>query len=338
LILYRGMTDKVYWGILGAGKVARRFAADLKLLPEARLVAVGSLSVERARSFAQELRLDRYYASYEELVADPQIDVVYVATRHSMHAPACQLALAANKAVLCEKPFALNARELQVVVALARARRQFLMEAMWTRFFPAMVRARDWVADHRIGDLRLITADFGFLADPNPTGRLFAPAWGGGALLDVGVYPVSLSSLFLGQPNRIQSMACLGTTGVDEQCGLILGHAGGRLAVLTASLQANTPREAWILGSLASIRIHCPLWKPHTISLVRDGQEPEIVHRPYEGHGYQFEASEVMRCLQQHKLESEVMPLDESLAIMGTLDTVRAQWGLQYPSERTALD
>ena len=327
------MMRQVRWGILGAGKVARRFAADLNRTDGARLVAVGSLSAERGRSFADELRIGRFYAGYEELVNDPEIDVVYVATRNPTHAAACRLALMADKAVLCEKPFAINRRELEAVVHLARARRRFLMEAMWTRFFPVMARVRDWMGNRVIGDLRLITADFGFLADAPPDGRLLAPGWGGGALLDVGVYLVSLCSMFLGTPNRIASLACLGTTGVDEQCGLVLGHPGGRLAILSASLQANTPREAWIVGAQARIRIHCPLWKPHTVSLVRDDLEPEVAHLPYAGHGYQFEIAEVMRCWREGRLESDLMPLDESLAILGTLDALRAQWGLKYPGE-----
>ena len=327
------MDDTIRWGILGTGKIARQFAEGLKILPAAKLMAVGSRTAEQANVFGKQFEVSHRHASYAALANDPDVDVIYVATPHSCHMENALLALSAGKAVLCEKPFAINAREAEQVITFARTKKLFLMEAMWTRCFPLMTRLRELLKSNVIGEVRMLTADFGFRAEYYEEERLFNPAFGGGALLDVGVYPVSLASMIFGAPTRIATLAHLGKTGVDEEAAVILSHARGQLAVLSAAIRTETPQEAIIMGTQGRIRIHREWWRPKAMKLSRDGVEDERMEFPLTGNGYQFEASEVMNCLRAGKLESSVMPLDETLSIMKTLDAIRSQWGLKYPME-----
>jgi predicted dehydrogenase len=327
------MADVIQWGILGAGRIARKFASSLRELPDARLAAVGSRSPERARTLADEFGVPGRHDSYEALVQNPGVDVIYVATRHPSHLEAMQLALQAGKPVLCEKPFTVNAAEAGQAIALARARRLFLMEAMWTRFFPVLDRLDDMLAQGRIGELRLLQGDFGFFNDWQPEGRILNRALGGGALLDVGVYLVSLSSRFFGPPVRMASQAVIGTTGVDESCGLVLEHGQGRLSVLTAAIRTDTRKDAVLYGTEGRIEIHTPFWKPSVLTLTTRAGREERIEMPYSNFGYQFEAAHVMGCIREGKTESPVMPLDETLSILRTLDAMRASWGLRYPSD-----
>lgn len=326
--------SSVRWGILGTGRIAGVFAEALQSLDEAQLLAVGSRSIGTADAFGDRFNVPRRYASYAELAADPDIDIVYVATPHTMHAENCLLCLRHGKAVLCEKPFTINAGQAAEVIAVARERGLFLMEAMWTRFLPAIVRVRDLVAAGAIGEVRMIASDFGFRAGVDPHSRLFNPTLGGGSLLDVGVYTVSLTSMiFGGEPERIATMAHLGATGVDETAAMILGYSGGRIALLWSAIRTDTPHETTIMGTEGMIRIHPQWWRARTITLNRKGRADDVIDLPYDGNGYQFEAIEAMRCLRAGLGESAIMPLDETLSIMRTLDATRAQWGLKYPME-----
>ena len=327
------MTDRIHWGILGTGKIAREFAASLRRLQDAELLAVGSRSGNSADRFAGEFNIPRRFSSYEALVADPDVRVIYVATPHSCHADNTRLALTSGKAVLCEKPFTINAAEAHAVIGLARERKLFLMEAMWTRCFPLMAKLRELLANGAIGEPRLLSADFGFRAEYAEERRLFGLEYGGGALLDVGVYPVSLASLLFGPPTKITGVANIGPTGVDEEATMTLTHAGGRLAMLHTAIRIETAQEAIISGTRGRIRIHSPWWRPRVMTLSREGQPDERIEFPLTGSGYEYEAVEVMRCLRAGALESPLMPLDESLSIMRTLDSLRASWGLRYPSE-----
>lgn len=328
------MSNVVHWGILGAGNIARSFATGLRVLPQARLTAVGSRSLEKAHRLGDEFQIPHRYGSYEELAADPAVEVIYVATPHSFHKEHSLLSLEAGKAVLCEKPFTINAQEAREVIACARRKRLFLMEAMWTRCLPIMAQVREWLAVGAIGEPRLLTADFGFRAEVNPAGRLFNPALGGGSLLDIGVYTVALAFMVFGAPPaRITGLAHLGETGVDEQAAFILGYGQGQLALLSSAIRTNTPQEARIDGTQGRIRIDS-FWRATRATLAVDSQEPQTVERPFEGNGYNYEAAEVMRCLEAGKLESDLIPLEETLSIMETLDEIRRQWGLQYPMER----
>ncbi len=324
---------KIRWGILGTGTIARKFAEGLRHVEGAELIAIGSRSSQAADAFAAALGVPRRYSSYGDLVADPDIDVVYIATPHTLHQANSRHCLQAGKAVLCEKPFTVNAREAAAVINLARERKLFLMEAMWTRFLPLFAKLRELLAQGALGELRLLQVDFGFRAGFNPAARLFNPQLAGGALLDVGVYNVSLASLLWGRPACIHADAYLGETGVDEQSAVILSHAKGQLATLLSAIRTTTPQEALLIGTDGCLKIHAPWWKATTMKLALAGREPQLIEVPFAGNGYNYEADEVGRCLRAGRLESELMPLDETLAIMETLDEIRRQWGLRYPAE-----
>lgn len=326
------MERRIRWGIIGTGKIAKRFAEGLRRLPEAELWAVGSRSGETAEAFGAAYGVARRYAGYEAVAADPAVDVVYVATPHVYHREHSLLALRHGKAVLCEKPFALNAREAEEVVAFARARGLFVMEAMWMRFVPVMDELSRLLAERAIGDVRLLTADFGFRADVGPGHRLLDPALGGGALLDLGVYPVSLASMLWGAPQRLGGLAQLAPTGVDEQAAVVLDY-GGPMAVLYAGIAVDSPVEALLMGTGGSLRLHRRFHHASRLTLSRPGREDEVFERPVEGNGLHYQAAEVMRCLREGRPESDRMPLDETVSILRTLDALRAQWGVRYPGE-----
>ena len=327
------MMNKIGWGILGTGIMARLFASELAFLPDAELVAVGSRAGASADDFANEFGVPHRHASYDGLVRDPDVDVVFIATPHPLHKENSLLALEAGKAVLCEKPFTINASEAEAVIRLAREEKFFLMEAMYTRFVPAIVKMRQWLAGGVIGEVRALMAEYGIRADFDPKHRWFAPELGGGALLDLGIYPLSLASMVFGAPARVTSMSHLGETGVDEQAAIILGYDQGQLATMYTALRTETPMEAVILGTKGRIRLHAPLYSPAGLTLTLTGQEDQVVEMPFAGEGYSYQAAEVMRCLRAGELESDCMPLDETLAIMQTMDQIRAQWGLKYPTE-----
>jgi predicted dehydrogenase len=236
--------------------------------------------------------------------------------------------------VLCEKPFAIHARDAQKMTARARAKKVFLMEAMWTRFLPAMLQAKQWIKEGRIGEPRMVMGDFGFRADIDSEGRLFSPEFGGGSLLDVGVYPISFASMvFGGEPVAVTGAAHLGKTGVDEQAGYVLTYEAGRLAVLASGIRTETPYDAYVLGTDGMIRMHSPFWCTTTATLTQPGQEPVVFTKPHQQNGYEYQAMEVNRCIRAGELESPGMPLDETIVIMQTMDRLRAQWGLKYPMD-----
>jgi predicted dehydrogenase len=325
------MKSIINWGILGPGRIATKFATDLVNLPEANLLAVGSRSKARANKFAQTFGIARSYGNYDKLVTDPDVDVIYVATPHTFHKEHTLLCLQNNKAVLCEKPMAMNEGQLREMVELARKKNLFLMEGMWTRFLPVIQQVKDWLRKKTIGDVRILSSDFGFRTGWNPQDRLLNPNLAGGALLDVGVYTVALTYMVYGDsPRQVIADAYIGETGVDEQTAMLLRYDDGALALLFCSIRTNTPQEARILGTLGSI--HIPgFW--HTTSAVLQIEGKDPVKNSGEA-GYHFEAAEVMSCLKAGKNESSRMPLDESLAIVQTMDHVRALIGLTYPMEK----
>jgi len=324
---------KFRWGILGTGAIARQFVQGLRSLPEAEVFAVGSRSEASATKFADKRDIARRHAGYDDLASDPDVDVVYIATPHLFHAKNATLCLEAGKAVLCEKPFSVNAAEAERVAALARERGLFIMEGMWTRFFPLMEEVRRLVSEAALGEVRMLNVDFGFRADLDPASRLFDLRLGGGALLDVGVYCVSFASMVLGRPSGFVGLPHLGETGVDEQASIVLEHEGGRLANLSIGIRTTTPQEATIIGTEGYVRIHAPWWRPKSMTISREGAEDVTVEAPVSGNGFNYEAAEVMRCLEAGKTESDVMPLDETISVMRTMDGIRASWGLRYPGE-----
>lgn len=331
-----GETAKIKWGIMASGWIAEQFAEDLAHAGNGEAYAVGSRSLEKAKAFADKYRIPQAYGSYEELLADANVDAVYVATPHPLHKDNVMLALRAGKAVLCEKPFTVNSTELEELVAYARERKLFLMEAMWTRFLPAIRRVREWLAAGRIGEVRLVKADFGFRADWNPAGRLFNPELGGGALLDAGIYPVSFAAMVLGtNPQHIQSTAHLGETGVDEHFSALLTYEGGKIASLNGGVRLAIGNDAYIHGTLGKIYVPGFL-NAKTATLYADGEEAETFVDDRATKGYVFEAEAVGQALSAGLTESAEIPLDESLAIMRLLDKIREPWGLRYPFEKQA--
>ena len=327
------MTDPVRWGILGTGWIADQFAQGLDQLAGAELVAVGSRTPESAQRFAEAYNVPHRHGSYQALADDPDVDVIYVATPNPWHRDHTLLCLDSGKPVLCEKPFALNARQAAEMVQVAREKDLFLMEAMWTRFFPLMGKVRALVDEGAIGEVQMLVADLCIQFDLDPSDRRYAPGLGGGALLDLGVYPLSFASMIMGAPSSIEALAHLGETGVDEQAGIVLGYGRGRVGTLYTSIRVDSPVEATILGSEGQIRIHSWWIHPDRLTLSLDGGEATTIQMPFAGNGYQFEAAEVMACLRAGKLESDLMPLDETLSIVETMDTIRARWGLRFPGE-----
>ena len=315
----------VRWGVLGTGGIARTFVTDLRLTDSGVVSAVGSRSQGSADRFADEFGIANRHAGYEPLVADPDVDVVYVATPHPMHHDDAILALRASKHVLVEKPFTMNAVEAREIVQVARENGRFAMEAMWTRFLPHVVVIRDWLARGVLGDIVTVTADHGQWFAEDPEFRLFAPELGGGALLDLGVYPVSFASMVLGTPDRIVSMSDPAFTGVDAQTSMLFGYDSGAQAVLTCTLRAKSPTRASIVGTDARIEIDGDFYAPTGITLIpRDG-DPISIESRHEGRGLRHQADEVARRLAAGDLESPVMPLDETISIMETMDAVQAQ-------------
>lgn len=329
------MAERIRWGIAATGGIARRFAQDLVHVPDAELVAVGSRSKTSAETFGAAHGARHRHGSYEDLAADPDVDVVYVATPHSRHREDTLLFLEAGKAVLCEKPFALTHVEAVEMVAAARSRGLFLMEGMWSRFLPAWVELRSLVSSGAIGDLRLVTASFAFQMSVDPAHRLFDLSLGGGALLDLGVYPVTLASMLLGAPQQVAALAHIGETGVDEQTGALLGFANGALAIVHSAIRTNTPITALVAGSDGSITVPPVFHMADSLDLSGAAGDRRI-ECPIRGNGLHYQVLEVNRCLREGKLESSVMTLDGSISVMDTLDRIRGQIGLAFPGERVA--
>jgi predicted dehydrogenase len=329
------MADTVRWGILGCGRIARKFATGLADAKGAKLVAAGSRSADTLSAFADEFEVPNRHVGYEALIADPHVDVVYVATPHPMHRPHAALCLEAGKAVLCEKPFTVNAAEARELVSTARRTGCFLMEAMWTRFLPTMRALRELLAGGRIGEARMLQADFGFRSALNPEGRLFDPALAGGALLDIGVYTVSLAHMLFGRPPvGVVALADIGTTGVDEQNGCVLSFDRGELAILSSAIRTATPQEATVIGTEGYARLAGPWWGKTSLTVHCRGGELEVSTPEIEGNGYNYQAEEVGRCLVSGEVQSPVMSWEESVEVMTTVDRIRAQWGVRYPFER----
>ncbi|MEW1720688.1 Gfo/Idh/MocA family oxidoreductase [Streptomyces sp. NPDC093109] len=332
--------------MLATGGIAERFVTDVRELPDAEIVAVASRSDAPAKAFADRFGIPRAYGEWAALVADEEVDIVYVATPHSAHRAATGLALAAGKPVLCEKAFTLNAREAGELVSLARERGLFLMEAMWMYCNPVIRRLAELVRDGAVGEVRTVQADFGLQGPFAPDHRLRDPALGGGAVLDLGVYPVSFAHLLLGEPDRVRADALLSPEGVDLNTGMLLGWDSGATALLTCSVTAGTAATATVTGTTGRIDVPGGFFTAERFVLRRNGAEPEeftadgFVGDGFTGdggmHGLQYEAAEAMRCLRAGETESPLVPLEGTLAVMRTLDAVRDRIGVRYPVDASA--
>ena len=324
---------KFGWGFIGAGAIANRFMAGLMQVPDAYLAAVSSRTYEKARTFAGKYNA-KVYKSTEELIADEDVDIVYVATPHTVHRENTLMAIEIGKPVLCEKPMAPNAKMVTEMVQAARKKRVYLMEAMWTRFFPAMQKVRKWLDEGRIGKVQFVTADFGYYEEEDPSKIIFDPNTAGGSLLDVGIYPIAFAFMVFGKkPNRITGLADMASTGVDAAMGCTLGFEGGGLALLYSAMNAETPQVAEIIGQKGRIVIP-QFWSPREAHLYIGGELIESFKGDHEGEGYQFEIAAVQEDIRNGRLENELMPLDESIAIAEVMDELRSQWGLVYPFEK----
>jgi predicted dehydrogenase len=330
------MAKKIRWGILGAGRIARKFASDLALVSDVELAAVSARNPEKLETFSKEFHARLSFSSHEDLANCAEVDAIYVATPHGLHYRHVMLCLKHGKAVLCEKAFALNLGQAREMVELARAKNVFIMEAFWTKFLPQYQKVMEIIAAGTIGEVRMIQADFGFRAPEPKAQRLFDPALGGGSLLDIGIYPVFLAQSILGKPTQVHAFITPYDSGVDEQCAMTMKFAGGALAVLSSTFAVDTPVEAVIAGTAGRIvmrnRFHNAL---ATIELVLGKEEPRIieVHRE-EGFGYQFEARHVSECLRKGLTESPVMTHADTLMLMETLDRVRKTCEVRYDVDK----
>jgi predicted dehydrogenase len=327
------MTGKIRLGILGTGRMAGDFAAGLRHADNVELVAVASRSQESALRFASTFGIPRHYASYAALASDPQVQLVYVATPHSCHLENSLMCLDAGKAVLCEKPFTINAGEAAKLIAKAREKHLFLMEAMWTRYIPAVVRLRELLAQNAIGNVQLMLAGGAYMPAFDPKAYLFRPELGGGVLLDAGIYLVSMASMIFGSPGKVLATASIGRTGVDEHDAILLQHGNGAIANLYVSLRASASPTLTLLGDRGRIFAHAPIFVPPKLTISITGEPEQTEDFPFPGNGYHFQAMEAARCMLAGQTESSIMPLDETLRIMQTMDEVRKQIGLTYPME-----
>jgi dihydrodiol dehydrogenase / D-xylose 1-dehydrogenase (NADP) len=329
-------TEKTYnWGFVAAGGMARNQARDLLQSTRNKIYAVQSRTEESSRAFAKEFG-GKVYLTLEEMLADPQIDIIYVSSPNQLHHPQTKLALQAGKAVLCEKPFTLNAVELADLIATAREHKVLLKEAMWIRTLPVIVKLRQMLAAGAIGELRQSHASFHIDLPYNPAGRIYNLAMGGGSLLDVGIYPMAFTSMLFGgeQPTEIVSQAELAPTGVDKHFGAVFSYPGGRMAHVSSGVDGLFPEDIVAHGTAGKLVVSAhKWWKLSRFSIQHGDAAPEIIDMPYPGGGYLYQAEEMARCLDEGLLESPAITLAESLAIMTTLDRLRNQWGLIYPGE-----
>ena len=328
---------EIRWGVVGPGRVAALVVEDFPFVADARVVAVGSRSAERARDFADRYGLPRAYGSYAELLADPDLDVVYLATPNAQHRTVALAALRAGKALLVEKSFAATRAGAAEVIELARSSGTFVMEGMWTRFQPAVVALRELLADAAIGEIRSVQVDLGIAPAYDPADRLFDLARGGGALLDLGVYAVSFAQMLLGTPASVTAHGSLFPSGADAEAVLLLGYDDGCTATLTTSMRCYLPGHARVFGTAGWIDVLPRFHHPDTLVLHRTGAEPETITRPHLGRGYAHELIEVTECLRAGRRESAVLPLADTLAVQEVLGRAAEQIGVHYRDDPAAV-
>lgn len=325
----------VRWGIVGPGRIAAKVVKDFAYAPGAVAVAAASRSIDRAQAFCDEHGLATAYGSYADIIAAPDIDVLYIATPHPQHHRIAVAALRAGKAVLVEKTFAATVAGAEDIVATAGGNGVFAMEAMWTRFQPAIVAARALIEAGAIGEVRQVQADLGVDRPYDESDRLYDPAQGGGVLLDLGVYVVSLAQYVLGTPDRIEVAGSLAPTGVDREVRLLLAYDDGRTATLLGSLRHHTPGAARVFGSGGYLEIPPRFHHPDRIVLHRDGAEPEEIIRPAQGAGYSHELVEVSECVRAGRTESSVMPLSDTVAVQRILNEACEKLGVFHHEDDT---
>ncbi|MDO5519800.1 MAG: Gfo/Idh/MocA family oxidoreductase [bacterium] len=326
---------KMKWGIIGTGYIAAAFAEAMKVVEEGELAAVASRSLEKANEFKEKYQVNKAFGSYQELMEDDSIDAVYIAIPHSEHAKYAEIAMRHKKHVLCEKPMTINEEETSRLLAVAKEEQVFLMEAMWTKFLPVTKKIRDWIEAGRIGDINFIDARFGFVAEMDPGSRLYNPNLGGGALLDVGIYPI-MYALYLvkEQLEGISSFVKKAETGVDELNMVQLIFKNGAIASLASSICSEIGTDAIIMGTKGKLVIP-DFYKAETALLYDlNGNLMDQIEEPFEGNGYEYEIREAISCIRENRMESKLHPLESTRELMGMLDAIREQWGLTYPGGR----
>jgi predicted dehydrogenase len=326
------MVDRIRWGIAATGGIAQGFAAALAETDDAETVAVASRTQARADEFGAEFDIPHRHASYEALAEDPDVDVVYVASPHSRHEADTLLFLEAGKHVLCEKPFALNEAQARYMVDTARERGLFVMEAIWSRFLPAYVLLGELLGEGVIGEVQHVDADFAIRFPYDPAHRLFDLALGGGALLDLGIYPLQLASLVLGAPDDVQAVGQLGETGADEHVAAVLSHPSGALATIRTATRVTLACTARITGTEGWIDLPAFMHCPSSLTVTSAGKA-EVRDAPIVGQGLRYQVAEVHRCVRAGELESPAIPHAETRQLAATMDRIRAQVGVRYPGE-----
>lgn len=317
---------KFNWGIMGCSTIAPVFVEGLRSLSDANIVAVGSRDLNRAEVFSRNNKISKHYGSYEELVKDKEIDIIYISTTNDLHKDNILLALNNGKHVLCEKPLTMDYEQSKEVIDLARKKNLFLMEAIWTRFLPIFVKLRELLREKIIGDVKMIRADFGFTNSWGVERRLLNKSLGGGTLMDNGIYPISLPSMIFGKrPDRIESVAHIGKTGVDEYASYLFSYNGGEIAALSSAVRLSTPQDAVLVGTKGYIELP-EFWHGTRLILNLNEKKPQIIDLPFESTGYNYEAREVMDCIRGRETESKIMSLKESLEIAKTMEKIRSLW------------
>lgn len=317
------------WAILGCGKIARKFASDLSLLPNAKLYAAASRSLDNAQNFATEMGFERAYGSYKDMVSDPQVDIVYIATPHAKHLEHSLLCIDHNKAVLCEKAFAMNVGEVDQMIKASKDKKVFLMEAFWTIFSAKFLKVLELAKDKEMGQLRFVKSDFMFKADFDPEKRLYNIDLGAGSLLDIGIYPIFRSLMLLGKPSQIKTMANIRETGVEDSISMLFSYESGAMAVLTSSFESSCHNQTELCFENGFIRF---IREPEfPIILEKNGIAEEIHVEQPKGMGYELEAAHVMECLDKGLIESPVLPLSISRDLMEIMDRVRKEAGIVFP-------
>jgi predicted dehydrogenase len=328
--------ETIRWGILGCGRIARKFAADLALVAGAKLSAVAARQMDNARAFANEFPAPHVHGSYEDLVNNPEVDVIYIASPHALHHEHTLLCLNHHKAVLCEKAFALNYRQAKEMVDVSRDKKVFLMEALWSKFLPQYQKLQDLIAAGTLGEIKSILVNFGFIPQPPVPPRLYDPALGGGSLLDIGIYNVFLVVSLMGRPDVIEASMTPTAEGVDEQCASLFKYKNGAMAQLFSSLLSNLGTDADISGTKSRVRLTARFYAPSAAIELYSGREDskEIIPVHKEaGSGYQYQARHVGECLRKGLIESPVMSHDDSLLIMETMDRIRSAAGIHYSAD-----
>lgn len=325
------MHTKLHWGIIGLGKIAAIFAEDMLRFQQANLYAVTSRTTEKAKNFADKFQAEKAYTNYQQVIDDPKIDVVYIATPHVFHFELAMACLKAKKHVLCEKPLCMNAAQVKLLSAEAKRNNCFLMEGIWTRFMPSTNKLIELLSKNSIGELLSLEADFGFEAKFNKNSRLFNKNLGGGSLLDIGIYPIYLSLLCLGLPSKIEAKGKFATTGVDVACQMKFFYEGEQQANLLSSFEENTSCECIINGTNGRIKLHRRFHQSTCVEVFdAEGISIETYSLPYQGNGYVHEIEEVTNCIRQLQLESEKLPHSTSIQLAEVMDKVMKQIGLEY--------